>query len=113
MLQFAETTRFAGINISGTGNQQIIAAPGTGKRIRIDHINLMNTAACNLYWADGSSAFASMGAYSLAGHQGIILENVTHDEKGIMELGDNNAFNINSDTATQISGFVKYRIYSE
>lgn len=95
------------IDANSSGDNEIIAAPSSGY-IAIDHINFVNEAAVGITFKSGSNALS--GAYSLAERQPITLENTTVQDKGVITCNTGEAFNINLDSAVQISGFVRYRI---
>lgn len=96
------------INISASGDNTVIAAPGVGLKICIDHINFVNSAATDVQLKDGATAYG--GAYPLSDKGGIALDNAIKNVWGVITLTANTAFVINSTVATQISGFVRYRI---
>lgn len=108
---FAETERKADINFSTAGDNTVIAAPGAGKRIRIDHLNFLPAASTVIQLKDGSTSYG--GPYTLLASTLVFMENTTLEEHGLIELSDNSAFVMNSTVATQMGGFVKYRILNE
>ncbi len=110
-MQYVETLEKADINIASAGDNTIIAAPGAGKYIAIDSINMVPNAAVIVQLKDGSTNYG--GAYSLTGNQGFVLDNVMQNEHGIITLSDNSAFVINEAGAVQVSGFVRYRIINK
>jgi hypothetical protein len=110
-VQFPETTRKADINFNASGDNTIIAAAPAGKRIRIDHINFMPAAATNIQLKDGATPYG--GAYPMLASTLAFMENTTLDQHGLIELSDGQAFVMNSSVATQVSGFVKYRLLNE
>ena len=95
------------ISISTSGSNEIIAAPSSGY-IVIEHINLIPTAASDVTFLSGTTELS--GAYPFDAKQALVLENTYNDEDGIMKCANEEAFNITLGTATQTSGFVKYRI---
>lgn len=104
---YAENLRTAIINISSSGDNEIILAPTDGY-IAIDHINLIPTTAVLLTFKSGSTARS--GTYPLADKQAMVLENSTQHTKGVIHCSRNEAFNINLGSAVQVSGFVRYRV---
>lgn len=99
----------ANISIATSGDNTIISAPGAGKRICIDHLNLKLAAtAQTLQLKDGSTAYG--GAYPLAASEGLVVENGIKNKNGIITLSANSAFVINLSASAQVSGFVRYRI---
>jgi hypothetical protein len=108
---FLETSRKADVNFSTSGDNTVIAAPGVGKRIRIDHLNFIPAAATTIQLKDGTTAYG--GPLTLLASTFIFMENTTMNDHGLIELSDNSAFVMNSTVATQMGGFVKYRIMAE
>lgn len=97
------------ISFSGTGDNTIISAPGAGKRIAIDHVNfLLGNTASDIQLKDGSTNYG--GAYPMGARGSMALDNVMKNYDGLITLSANAAFVINSGTAVQVSGFVRYRI---
>lgn len=103
-----EDLKTAVISIASSGANTIISAPGAGKYIAIDHINLVVTTAVAVTFKSGTTALS--GAYPLATQQSLALENTVQAQKGIITCADNEAFNITLGSAVQVSGFVRYRI---
>lgn len=109
---FMETERTAVINISTSGDNTIIAAPGAGKRIYIDHLNLLSAGTSTVTLKNGA-ATALSGAYAMTTGAGLALDNAPVLEHGILECSDNIAFIINLGSAVSMQGFVRYRIENE
>lgn len=100
----------ANISFSGTGDNTIITAVA-GRRICIDHVNLLVSSATNIQLKDGATNYG--GAYQLASKGAIALDNVMKNQWGIITLSTNSDFVINSDTAVQVSGFVRFRLVEQ
>ena len=98
----------ANIDISASGDNQIIAAPGAGKYLAIDHINLIPTSAVTLKFRSGTTDVS--GPYPFDAKQTIALDNAMQGQKGVITCADNQAFNINLGSAVQVGGFCAYRI---
>ncbi len=99
----------ADINLNTSGDNTVIAAPGVGRQICIDHLNLkLDTNANTIQLKDGSTAYG--GAYPLVASEGMIIENTIKNQNGIITLSANSAFKINLSASHQVSGFVRYRI---
>lgn len=111
MCGYSETIRKADINISSSGDNTIIAAPGAGKHLMIDFITLIPTSAVTVQMKDGTTAYG--GPLPLDAKQPFTFENAVHYERGIITCSDNAAFVINLGGAVQCGGFVRYRIYNE
>ena len=96
------------ISCASSGDNTIIAAPGAGKTIVIDHINFIVTTAVTVTFKSGSTSLS--GAYPFDTKQAMALDNAMQAEKGVITCGTNEAFIINLGGAVQVSGFVRYRI---
>lgn len=97
----------ANINISSSGDNEIIAAPTTGY-IVIDFITLLPTTAVAVQLKDGTTAYG--GPFPLDAKQPFTFENAIQSDQGIITLLPGNAFVINLDGAVQVGGFVRYRV---
>jgi hypothetical protein len=109
-MEFSENLKKADINIASSGDNTIIAAPANGY-IVIDHINFIPTTAVSVQLKDGATAYG--GSYPLDAKQAFVLENAMRSEKGVVTLTPKTAFVINLSGATQVSGFIRYRIIGE
>lgn len=117
----------ADINVSAAGDSIVIglgvgqmpaAWENSGECIAIDHINLIVSGATTLQFKDGALTDATNGtvpqanyggAYALQQGQAIVLENAMQHNDGVMMMGANKSFVINSTSAVQVSGFIRYR----
>lgn len=95
-----------GINKDTTANVAIIAAPGAGKRIAIDYLILNPSGGANIITLTGSVAVP----FSRNDNQELELSNDIHNPTGIFLLNDNQAFSLSLSAATQVEGYVLYRI---
>jgi hypothetical protein len=109
-MEFSENLKKADINIASSGDNTIITAPTSGY-IVIDHINFIPTTAVSVQLKDGSTVYG--GAYPLDAKQAFVLENAMGSDKGVITLTPKTAFVINLSGATQVSGFIRYRIIGE
>jgi hypothetical protein len=98
----------AAVSCAASGDNTIIAAPGAGKQLVIDHLNFIVTSAVAVTFKSGSTSLS--GAYPFDTKQAIALDNAMQAEKGVITCGVNEAFIINLGGAVQVSGFVRYRI---
>lgn len=98
----------ADINISTATTTEVIAAPGAGKFLAIDFIAAQTDAANDVTIKDGSTTYG--GAYNLTAGGGLTFENTIKNKDGIITLTANTALNITTSAATQLSGFVRYRV---
>jgi hypothetical protein len=106
-----ETLEKADISINTSGDNVIIAAPGNGKYLAIDHINLVPAAVVIVQLKDGSTNYG--GAYPLTTSQGFVLENAIQNDHGVITCSNNSGFTINLSGAVQVSGFIRYRIVNK
>ena len=111
MLIYAETLEKADIDISSSGDNTIISAPGAGKFIAIDFITFIPTSAVEVQLKDGSTDYG--GPLPLDAKQALAWENTLNNDQGIITLSDDSAFVINLDAAVQVGGFVRYRIINK
>lgn len=109
-MEYSENLKKADISISSSGDSIIIAAPTDGY-IAIDHINFIPTTAVSVQFKDGATSYG--GAYPLDAKQAFVLENAMGSDKGVITLTPKTAFVINLSGATQVSGFLRYRIIGE
>lgn len=116
------------INFSTLGDNKVItinvgempaAWENSAVYIAIDYLNLVTSGATTLQLKDGASDDANVatfpqanygGAYVFGGAAGISIENNLHNEHGIITLGPNHSFVINSTNAVQVGGFIRYRL---
>jgi len=105
---FVNKTQRAVVSFSSAGDNIVIAAPTDGGSIVIDHLNLVPNSAVTMTIKSGSTAIT--GAYSLTANQGYTIENIMHDEEGVLKCTADEAFTISLGGAVQCSGFVNYRI---
>ena len=103
-----EDLQTAIINISSSGDNTIIAAPGAGKYLAIDHINLIPTSAVTLTFKKDTTAIS--GPYPLDAKQTMAIDNAMQAQKGVITCTDNTLFNINLGSTVQVGGFVRFRI---
>lgn len=101
----------ADINISSSGDNTIIAAPGSGKFLAIDFITLLPTTAVTVQLKSGSTNYG--GPLPLDAKQPFTFENATRHPNGVITCADNEAFVVNLGSAVQCGGFVKYRIVGQ
>ena len=98
----------ADINISTSGDNTIINAPGLGQYLAIDFVSLLPTTAVTVQFKDGTTNYG--GPLPLAAQQALTWENSSRQQKGIITCSDNSAFVINLGGAVQVGGMVRYRI---
>lgn len=107
-MNFIDDLQKADIDISSSGDNTIIPAPGAGKHLAIDFITALPTTAVEVQMKTGSTNLS--GPLPLDAKQPFTFENAIRHEKGIITCVDNEAFIINLDSAVQVGGFVRYRI---
>ena len=84
----------------------LVAAPGVGKRLAIDFVSINPSGGSNTVTLTGTIAIPMV----LNDNQPITFENAIQDPEGIMHCDDNQAFSITLSAATQVEGFLLYRI---
>lgn len=107
-MEWSDKLYKADISFNSVADQEIIAAPGAGKRIVIDFIALIPTSATTLQLKDGATNYG--GAFPLGATQSFTVENAIKNYDGIITLSPNSAFVVNTSVASQTSGFVRYRV---
>ena len=98
----------ADIDISSSGDNTIISAPGADKNLAIDFITLLPTTAVEVQIKTGSTSIG--GPLPLDAKQPFTFENTPGHQRGVITCATNEAFIINLDSAVQCGGFVRYRI---
>lgn len=107
-MNYLENLRKADINFATAGNNTIIAAPTTsGNYLAIDFLSFMPTTAVTVQLKDGSTNYG--GPLPLDAKQPVTWENAMKNEHGVITLSPNSAFVMNTDSAVQIGGLVRYR----
>ena len=99
------------VNTSTSGDNELIAAPGAGSFLAIDFLMIHPNGG-------GQTLIAKSGSterfrFVLDDNQPFTLENAIHDPEGIVTCADNAAFNLNLSAATQVTGYIKYRIINK
>ena len=84
----------------------LLAAPGAGKRLAIDFVNLIGAGGANTVTLTGnieaSIALANLGQFTAS--------NDMQDPEGVLHVNDNQAFSITLLNATSVTGWINYRI---
>ena len=108
-MPYANEKRYSiAINTSTDGNNELITAPGAGKFLAIDFLAVHpNGGSQTLIAKSGSTEKFRL---ILDDNQPYTFENAIHDPEGIITCADNEAFNLNLLSATQVTGYLKYRI---
>ena len=101
----------ADIDISSSGDNIIISAPGSGKYLAIDFIYIFPASAVTTQFKDGSTAYG--GSLPLDAKQPVTLENTIQDQDGVLTMSNNSAFVINLNSAVAVTGLVRYRIVGD
>ncbi len=87
----------------------IIAAPGAGKRLAIDYINISAIGGANRLTLTGDGGTTPV-KIQLAANGLLQLINSIHNPFGILPCGDNQALSMALGSATEVSGYILYRI---
>jgi hypothetical protein len=107
-MSFIETFEKADINISTSGDNTIIAAPGDGKYLAIDFVQYMVTNTTTVQHKDGAANYG--GPYPLAAQQAVTIENSMQNEHGVLTCSNNSPFIMNLSGNVQTGGIIRYRI---
>jgi hypothetical protein len=102
-----------------TGAQQLIAAQGAGKRIRVIAMHLSIETAQTTPGAkfqSGANDISGAEVYA-AGEKIVLPEGTTEDARagqssGWLETNANEALNLNITVASRIAGWILYRVVS-
>lgn len=115
MNPYNETLEQAVVSFSATGDNTVIAAPGTGKYLAIDFLQYIPSAdvTITLYSGPQASGTAISGAMPLKANQANTIENAMHNEHGVITCNDNQSFNMFSTGSSTITGFIRYRIINK
>ncbi len=110
-MNYIETFRTASINISTSGNNTLITAPGAGKYLAIDFISFIASGTVTVQMKSGTTDY--MGPLPLVSGQTVTWENTPENEHGILTMADNSAFVMNLSAGIQVGGGIRYRIVGE
>ncbi len=105
---FFEKEQGLPINISTSGDNQIIAAPGNGYYLAIDFLAFIPTTAATYTFKSGSTNLS--GPLPLASQQALTWENSEGSQDGRITCRNNESFVINIDGNVQTGGMIRYRI---
>jgi hypothetical protein len=86
--------------------EEIIAAPGSGKRLAIDYLALNASGGANTVTLTGSVA----PVFDMVDNTNLILKNSDHDPEGVFHCDDNQSFSLTLSAATAVTGYARYRI---
>lgn len=95
------------LEISTSGDNTVIAAPGAGNRIIIYHINYLTRGAVNVRLLSGANDLSGLYTWQSAQGGGFAFDGST---VGGLPLNENEAFIINLSAAVGIDGFILYAI---
>ena len=106
MVSNSDRKGYARIDVSASGDSTIISAPTNG-HIEIDHLEMIPTGGANTITVTlGVQVFA----YALDDNQAYVYDRTTDNT---LQCDEATLFKINLSAATQVSGFVLYRIVGE
>ena len=98
------------VDTSTSGNNELISAPGDGSYLAIDFLLINpNGGGQTLTIVTGSTTIFSL---TLDDNQPFTIENAIHDPEGIIKCGNNEAFVLNLGAGTQVTGYIKYRVFN-
>lgn len=101
-----KTLQFGVINTATSGDNQLLAAPGAGLKIKIVSYALIAAGTVNVKFTSGIGGTNMTGPYSLIANTGIGLSGSTASH--LLEAGTNTAFVLNLSGAIQVSGHYSY-----
>ena len=87
----------------------LVAAPGSGKRIAIDMINISAIGGANRITLTGDGGTTN-AVIQLAANGLLQISNDIQAVNGIFPCGDNQALSLALGSATLVSGYVLYRV---
>ena len=120
-MSFIETFRLQTINISASGDNNVINIgagnmpsgwDNSGTYIAIDFISFIpnGNVTVTLYAGSSASGTALTGPLSLVTGQPLTWENAVRNEHGIITVNPNQPFNINLSAPVQVTGMIRYRL---
>lgn len=98
------------VDTSTSGDNTIIADPGDGKFIAIDFLTLNPNGGGQTLLFKNCVPSGSNLTFTLDDNQPLTFENTTHHMRGILTVNASTAFVLNLGSATQVTGFIRYRI---
>lgn len=96
------------IDISTSGDNELIPAQGVGTYLAIDFISFFPTSAVTVQFKSGSTNYG--GPLPMDAKQTITWENSSRHQYGVITCADNEAFVMNLGGAIQVGGLIRYRI---
>ena len=101
----------ARIDLSVAGDNTVIAAPGDGRHIAIDHLNFLCSGAANtIQLKEGADTVIT--EYAFDDNQAFAFDNANPD-LNTLEVRTNLAFVMNLSASAAVTGFVLYRVVGE
>lgn len=92
------------INSAGTGDVTIQAAPGAGRRIRVQGYFLIANGTDTVYFADGNDTVPLTGPLPLVAQAGVVCPGY---DPGWFDLSTNSPLLLHKASAVQVSGHVR------
>ena len=109
VMNYTEYRLKADIDLSASGDNTVISAPGAGKYIVIDGLYfVVGGSAVDVQLKTGSTSYG--GLLRLQSNQSIAIENTIQNRLGVITLGLNEGFVMNLSAAVNVGGFVRYRV---
>ena len=99
------TVMFASVSTASSGDTSIVAAQGSGNKIRVLAYVLVASAAVSVKWRSASTD--KTGAMALAANGGV---SSGYSPVGHFETAANEALNLNLSGAQQVSGHIAYYV---
>jgi len=98
---------FAAIDVSGSGDNTLVAAQGAGNKIRVHQVFLMAASAVNVRFESGAGGTALTGQMNVSANGGFVLP---FSPLGHFETGANALLNLELSTAVSVDGCLAYSV---
>lgn len=99
----------AAVAASSSGANEIVAAPGVGRQIRVTGWALMSSGAVTAKWQGGSTDKTGAMLFA-ASVSSVVAPANKPGESGWFLCGDNAALNLNLNTTVAVNGVVAYEV---
>lgn len=97
----------AAVAASGSGANEIVAAPGTSRQIRVTGYVLVGAGAVTAKWVGGSTDKSGTMLFAAASN---VAAPQTDPRWGWFDCGDNAALNLTLNTTVAVNGHVLYEV---
>ena len=101
----AKAPAFAAISGATNGDNTLVAAAGSGNKIRVTSLYLVAAGTTTVRFESGAGGTALSGVMSLVANTGLVLP---HNPNGWFETSANTLLNMELNAAVQVSGGLSY-----